>query len=188
MVSPEHIDEQKPEGEMKQGESISSPVEEKQMTTMSEERSKQAPSSLPRWVSVLLCLLGVALPFAGVFLMATPLEYRWIHSASDSNDFTLRGLGMLLTVFIGTAFVSAALFRPWRALLIVLVACAASLVLGFVLYWPIGTDYFWNSLSTGLVLALVPIFICAALGAGCGFIFREWLKKRRQRVFSEHVA
>jgi uncharacterized membrane protein len=188
MVSPEHIDEQKPEGEMKQGENKSSPVEEKQTTTMSEGRSKQAPPSLRRWIAVLLCLLGVALPFAGVFMITTLLESRGIYNNSDSNEFTLRGLGMLLTVFIGAAFISAAAFRSWWALLIVPVACVAALILGFVLYWPIGADHFWDALSTIMGLALVPIFICTALGAGCGFIFREWLKKRRQRVFSEHVA
>jgi peptidoglycan/LPS O-acetylase OafA/YrhL len=173
---------QKNEDEMQEGEQISSSVEEKHTTTSSEERSKQAPTSLRRWISVLLCILGVVLPFASVFIMTTPLESRETMNL-DSNVFTLMVLGMFLMVFIG-----AALLRSWWSLLIVPVACAAAGILGFVLFWPIGADHFWDALSTILSLASLPIIICTAFGAGCGVIFREWLKHRQQRYFPERIA
>ena len=109
---------QKHEDELQQGEQLSSPVEEKQTAAPSEGRSKQAPTSLRRWMSVLLFILGILLAFAGGLLTGTP----W-GNTEFNNTTTYMFIefgGMFLSLFVG-----AALLRSWWALLIVPVAFAA---------------------------------------------------------------
>ena len=56
-------------------EQLPSPVENKQIATPLQKRSKPTPASPRRWIGVLLSILGIVLPFAGGFLIGWPWQY-----------------------------------------------------------------------------------------------------------------
>ncbi len=162
--------------EKKQGEErLPSPVEDKQIATPLEKRSKNTPASPRRWIGILLSIVGIVLPFAAVFMTTTLVKDRAISNV-DESTLTLMILGMFLTMCIG-----AALLRSWWAILIVPVACAVAGILGLALYWPLSDEHFWDATSTLLLMASVPATFCAALGAGVGVTLSNWLKQRRQQ-------
>ena len=117
MISQKHQDD------ISQGEQLASPVEEKQTMTASEERSYQTPLLTRRWMSVLLFILGILLPFAGGILNGTP----W-GNTEFNNTLTFMYIGFGVTFL--SLVVGAALLRSWWALLIVPVAFAAGIILG----------------------------------------------------------
>jgi hypothetical protein len=159
-----------------QGEKqLPSPVEDKHIATPLEKRSTPTPASPRRWIGVLLSIIGIVLPFAGVFMITTLVKDRAISNV-DESTLALMILGMFLAVCVG-----AALLRSWWAILIVPVACAVAGILGLALYWPLSDEHFWDTTSTLLLMASVPTIFCAALGAGVGVTLSHWLKQRRQQ-------
>ena len=184
------------------------PVENKQMATPLEKRSKPTLASPRRWIGVLLSILCIVFPFAGGFLIGWPWQYR---DAVEMNEFFIIMIfgGEALAVFIGAR---ASLLRSWWALLIVPVAWSAGwimagqILLPLVYGWSCGnisditcpssglydpgwsalqawfeTGIMWRDLGIWLLLAILPIILCTVLGAGVGVFLREWLGKRRQQ-------
>ncbi len=190
MISQKHQDD------ISQGEQLASPVEEKQTMTASEERSYQTPLLTRRWMSVLLFILGILLPFAGGILNGTP----W-GNTEFNNTLTFMYIGFGVTFL--SLVVGAALLRSWWALLIVPVAFAAGIILGgYILKpllwgwygsdvgygagWPalqaeFGSSIVWQDLATILPYAFWPVIVCTALGAWLGVFWRKRLKVRQRQ-------
>jgi len=188
-------------------EQILSPVENKQMATPLEKRSKPTPASPKRWIGVLLSILGMVLAVAGGFLYGWPW---WNMGVSETNwsFYTLLFVGIALSVVVG-----AALLRSWWALLIVPIACVAGAILaGYILDpliygWtcvsveelhficpPLALNAyvpgwsavqakfgsFWIDMSTWLPIMIWPLLIGTALGAWLGVSLNKRWKKRGQ--------
>ncbi|GEM_PF-2966558 len=189
-------------------EQILSPVENKQMATPLEKRSKPTPAPPKRWIGVLLTILGIFLALAGGFLSAWP----WMNMGVSET------IGLInILLFVGIALsvvVGAALLRSWWALLIVPIAFVAGAILaGYILdpliygwncvsveelhficpplalnsYVPGWSavqakfESFWIDMSTWLPIMIWPLLIGTALGAWLGVSLNKGWKKRRQQ-------
>jgi len=126
MVSPEHVDEQKPEDEQDP-----SPAEEKQMPTVVENKRP--------WLKPLMRVAGTILPlvanFAGIWFVA-------VFMAPSAQDWSI--LAIFGVVLLGA--VSAALFRSWWAILVVPIAFVLG---GFLAFYVIPLVISPNPLAIG---------------------------------------
>lgn len=189
-------------------EQLLPPVESRQMATPLEKRSKPTLASPRRWIEVLLSILCIVLPFAGGFLIGWPWQYR---DAVEKNEFFIIMIfgGVALAVFIGARASLLRSWRTllivpvaWSAGWILAGNILSPLVYGWYCgnisdttcpssgsYNPgwsalqswFETGIIWRDLGTWLPLAILPIVLCTALGAGVGVILYEWLEKRRQQ-------
>jgi hypothetical protein len=131
-----------------QDEELSSPIEEKHTMTASEERSQQTPTLLQRWISVLLCILGVAMPLVAGSMVCWPLG--WPFGVELSLNLILLMMAVLATV---GAFLLGFAFRAWWAALLVPVAWIVGDFLGSVVrrfvdgWWPFTNEHFWDAQS-----------------------------------------
>jgi hypothetical protein len=204
MVMIPQLHDNKTQGE----EQIPSPVENKQMPTPLGKRSEPAPASPQRWIGVLLFILSIVLPFAGGFLIGWPWQYR---DAVEMNEFIIIMIfgGVALAVFVGAR--ASLLRSWWALLIVPVAwsagwILARHILLPLVYGWYCGyisditcpysglydpgwsalqawfeTGIIWRNLGIGLPIAILPIILCTALGAGVGIFLREWLGKRRQQ-------
>jgi hypothetical protein len=161
-----------------QGEKqVPSPVENKQMATPFEKRSEPTPASPRRWISVLLSILGGALPMIAGSMVWWPWGVPDIFDAGWV--FGTVALGTCLMVFVGAALLRS----PW-ALLVVPVAWIAGEFLGVILRllveggWPAlqAEVHLWDAQSVIIPLGLLLVIPCMLLGTGFGM----WLKERQK--------
>lgn len=134
MVSPEHIDEQKPEDQQPPD-----PPEEQQMLPMSEKKWPWIEPLLRGIAIVLSVIGGVAAVYLVVYSYQPWLELGYENAAADQLAY-LRLVAFLLVCIV--AFVSAVLFRSWWALLFVPSA------IGFVV---LGASYLSNQIVPDLL-------------------------------------
>jgi len=93
-------------------------------------------------------------------------------------------LGMCLAAVVG-----GMLLRSFWALLIVPAAWIGGEIPGEVLYLLVAGGWhalqneihFWDTQSVFIPLAVVPLIVCALLGAAGSISLSGWLKKRQQR-------
>jgi len=149
--------------------------------TANEERSQQTPTLLQRWILVLLCILGVAMPLVAGSMVCWPLG--WPFGVEISIETTLLMMAVLATV---GAFLLGFAFRAWWAALLVPIAWIVGDFLGSVVRrlvdgeWPFGNEHFWNVQSGFILVALVPLIILGIIGVAGGIRFRRWWEIRQQ--------
>jgi len=202
MISQLHED--KTQGE----EQLPSPVENKQMATPLEKRFEPTSSSPQRWIGILLFILSIVLPFAGGFLIGWPWQYR---DAVEMNEFFIIMIfgGEILAVFVAAR--ASLLRSWWALLIVPVAWSAGWIMAGHILlplvygwycrnisditcpysgsYDPgwsalqawFETGIIWRDLGIWLPLAILPIILCTALGAGVGVFLRKWLGKQWQQ-------
>ena len=163
MISPEHVDKQKPEDKQ-----ASSPAEEKEELTVVEE--------MPPWLKPLMRAVGAIVPLIGGF--------AWLWVNLWTYDFWLYGVlevALLLVVAI-LGGVGAAFFRSWWAMLFVPLALISGELLAFyvgVVYYKYpyvsgDTRFGVNFFVTG---ALFMSIVGAAIGSSLG---KSWKIGRQQ--------
>jgi len=120
MVSPEHIDEQKPEVQQ-----APSPAVEQQVPEVFEKKQT--------WLKWLMRVAGIVLPlvcnFVGIwvyFVFMTPSQQDALTQQAGGSFLLLLGV-----VLLGA--VSALLFRSWWAILVIPIAFSAGVLLAFYL-------------------------------------------------------
>lgn len=165
-----HMHDDKIQGE----EQLSSPLEEKQTGAPLEEQQRQTPTSLQRWILVLLCILGVAMPLVAGSMVCLP--WGWPFGPNLSLYATLLMMAVLAAV---GAFLLGFAFRAWWAALLVPVAWIVGDFLGAVVRrlvdgeWPFGNEHFWEAQS-GILLLFGSLMIILGFIGRCGrYPFQE---------------
>ena len=174
MVSPESIDKQKPDDQQ-----VLSSAEDKQTT--SEVRSRQTHALSRRWILVLLCILGIMIP-----VIAGSMVLWWPWGFDTESVLNMVILLAAVSVTIGGALLYL-VFRTWWACLVAPFAWLIGEFLGAVVHPIIEGGWlsmqaqgnFWGEQGTITLFALVPLMICAFLGAGIGIRISEWLERRK---------
>ena len=160
---------QKHEDEMQQRDQRSSPVEEKQTTTSSEGRSKQAPPSLPRWIAVLFAIFGIVLPLVAGSMMNWP----WgIEELDNGTSLYTNILAMGVSVTVGVVLLYYAFRARWTCLLAPFAWLVGEFVYGVInhyeLHWtqwgPGVGEHFWGFQSGVIPWMLIPLLICMGIG------------------------
>ena len=171
MVSPEHVDEQKPENEQ-----APSPAEEKQVLSVSE---KKRP-----WLEPLMRILAIVVSlmagFASVYLVAFSF-ITWLENPPSDRLGFLIGVAYLLAFLVGVG--SAVLFRSWWAALVV--AVALGLGAGLTSYLiptliPIHDEYYHYLVFGGAGIEMwsyIPIVVVigALIGSYLGVLWKKRL-------------
>jgi hypothetical protein len=196
------------EDKIQDAEQLTLPVENKQIATPLEKQSQLIPASPQRWIGVLLFIFSIVLPFTGGFLLGWPWHYR---DAVEMNEFFILMIfgGMALAVFVAAR--ASLLRSWWVLLIVPVAWSAGWILAGHILlplvhgwscghisasncpasgsYAPgwsalqawVGTGIIWRDLGRWLPLAILPIILCTALGAGIGVFLCGWLGKQRQQ-------
>ena len=160
---------QKHEDEMQQGDQRSSSVEEKQTTTSSEGRSKQAPPSLPRWIAVFFAIFGIVLPLVA----GSMVNWPWgIEELDNGTVFNMVVLAMGVSVAVGVVLLYYAFRARWTCLLAPFAWLVGEFVYGVInhyeLHWtqwgPGVGEHFWDFQSGIIPLMLIPLLICMGIG------------------------
>ena len=183
MVSPEHVDEQKPEDQQ-----AITPVEEKQTGALLEEQQKQTPPRSQRWRKRILC---VALPLVGGFLAYGP----WLY-IPDLFNYRLGVIFLGALVVWLTVFVGALLLRSWWSLLILPVAAYVGALLESLIVFPLiqgGVPMMQESIGSWIgsfpnliVVVVMSVFVTLIVAALIGTLlgnrfWRRWeMRKIRQ--------
>lgn len=168
MVSPEHVDEQKPE--------------DKQMPSSAEK--KQAPIVVEKkrlWNTPLMRVLGVLVSLIGGIASLCLAIVGFSYPTPQYP--TLSGLvfvAFLLAFIVGVG--GAMLFRSWWAILVVpIVLTLGALLAAYlipILFSP--NPYDADDVGLGVVYSMIIIPICAIIGALIGSYFGTLWKKRQQ--------
>ncbi len=149
------------------------------------QQKAQAPSPVKqhRWVVVLLSIIGVALPLVA----GSMLYWPWLSDFMDlqgvlTTEFLAAGVSMTVG-----AFLLCFAFRSWRVAVFAAVAWVvgeflSSLVRTLVegsssllLSW----EFFWNGEIGLIVIAMVPLLLCVALGAAGALALGKWRASRQ---------
>jgi MFS family permease len=170
MVSPEHIDEQKPEDKQ-----ALSPVEEQHVLPASEIKSPWMEPLL-RVVAIVVSLIG---GFASVYLMALSFT-TWLENPPSDRLGFLVGAAYLLAFLVGVG--GAVLFRSWWAVLIIPLALGLGAGLTYFLIpnlIPIKDEYYHYLVYGGAGIetwSWIPfvVIIGALIGSYLG---RLWKKR-----------
>jgi len=163
-------------------EQLSSPLEETQTGAPLEEQQRQTPTSLQRWISVLLCILGVAMPLVAGSMVC--LSWGWPFGPDLSLYATLLMMAVLAAV---GAFLLGFVFRARWAAWLVPVAWIVGDFLGAVVRrlvdgeWPFGNEHFLAAQSGDVVLFGSLMIILGFIGVAVGSRFRRWWEMRQQR-------
>jgi predicted anti-sigma-YlaC factor YlaD len=159
---------QKHEDNMQQGGLRAPPVEEKQATTVSEGRSRHTPASPPRWIVVLLSIIGIALPLVAGSMASWP----WGLGGIPLNEWILAiVVPVVVPVTIGACLLCFA-FRTWWVAVFAGVAWIVGEFLAAVVRplavggWPelqATQGYFWWLQGIYIGPMLVPLLLSMAL-------------------------
>jgi len=163
MVSPEHIDNQKPENEQ-----TPSPAVEQQVQAVGEEKRTWL-KPLMRVAAIVLALVGSFAGFWAFFSLQLP--------QSNNGD----GWALLGTVLLGA--VSTVLFRSWWALLVIPIAFSAGAFLAMYLIPLVisPNPLAMNDAPFGVILWEIFGPIIAAFGALLGISIVKTLEQVRQQ-------
>jgi len=161
MISPEHVDEQKPENEH-----VSSPTEEKQVLRV-DEKQRTWLNPLMRVISVVLALGG---SFAAVLVISTGLIS--IELLYNYNEWLI-----MLVILVYAAF-CAVLFRSMWAALIIPIALNLGVLLAELLWVVVLTHSPVEQLMGIAVLVALYVTLPALLGAIIGGFFGVAWKER----------
>jgi len=149
MISPEHVDEQKPENEQ-----VLSSTEEKRVLRV-DEKQRTWLNPLMRVVSIVLALGG---SFAFVYL-----------SSIDPFDYNL---WLIMLVILVYAAFCAVLYRSmWATLIIPIALTLGALLAVFLATVPEGTWDFFAVL--GVLFVTLPALVGAIIGGFFGVAWKE---------------
>ncbi len=176
MVSPEHIDEHKPEDKP-----VLSPVEEKPVLPVSEKK-RPWMEPLLRVVAIVVSLMsGIAAVYLVVLSFRPWLELGFENSAADQLAY-LRTLAILLVFLVGVG--GAVLIRSWWAILVVPLALSLGAVPTYYLMrYQIAPELLtYDDVGFGVIvfsLFYIPgiAVFAACIGSAIGM---AWKKRRRQ--------
>jgi hypothetical protein len=166
MVSPEHINEQKPEDKQ-----VLSPVEEKPVLPVSEKK-RPWMEPLLRAVAIVVSLMsGIASVYLVVLRFSPWLELGFENPSADRLAY-LENVAMLLVFLVGVG--AAVLFRSWWAMLFVPLAIGLGAVPTYYLVrYQIAPDLLsYDDVGFGvIVFSLFYIPGIAVIGAFIGSYF-----------------
>jgi hypothetical protein len=168
MVSPEHVDEQKPEDQQPLD-----PAEEKQVLSVGEKKRTWLEPLL-RVIAIVVSVIG---GFAAMYLMV--LSYRpWLELGIENSSYDqlwyLRYLALLLVGLV--ALGGAVLFRSWWAILFVPLAIGLGVVLALYLSNQIVPELVsYDDVSFDIAINLILTALSALIGACIGTsIIKVW--------------
>ncbi len=166
MVSPEHVNKQKPENEQ-----APDPPEEQQVVPVG-EKHRLWLEPLLRGIAIVVSLLGgIAAVSLVVFSFKPWLELGFENAAADQLAY-LRTLAILLVFLVGVG--SAVLFRSWWAILVVPLALSLGAILTYYLSQQIAYELLhYDDVIFGVAffsifyvpsIAVISVFIGTYLG------------------------
>ncbi len=155
MVSPEHVDEQKPENEH-----VSSPTKEKQELIV-DEKKRTWLNPLMRVISVVLALGG---SFAAVLVISTSLIS--IEVFYNVNDFLI-----MLVILVYAAFCAVLYRSMWATLIIPIALTLPPLLAVFLTTVQEGTGDFFAVF--GVLFVTAPALVGAIIGGFFGVAWKE---------------
>jgi hypothetical protein len=177
---------QKHEDEMQQRDQHSSPAEEKQTTTSSEGRSKQAPPSLPRWIVALFSIFGIVLPLVA----GSMVNWPWgVEELDNGTVFNMVVPAMGVSVTVGVVILYFAFRARWTCWLAPLAWLVGEFVYGvidhYALHWtqwgPGAGPYFWGFQVQLIALMLIPFLICMGIGVVLTMAIDALVRRRASR-------
>jgi hypothetical protein len=155
MISPEHVDEQKPENEH-----VSSPTEEKQVLRV-DEKQRTWLNPLMRVISVVLALGG---SFAAVLVISTGLIS--IELLYNYNEWLI-----MLVILVYAAFCAVLYRSMWATLIIPIALTLPPLLAMFLTAVQEGTWDFFAVL--GVLFVTLPALVGAIIGGFFGVAWKE---------------
>jgi hypothetical protein len=154
---------------------------EEQLPSPLEEKQKQTPISLQRWIAVLLCILGIAMPLVAGSIAG-------LLSGVTLGEIYLYATLLVIPILAAVgAFLLGFVFRAWWAAWLVPVAWIVGDFLGIVVHrllygeLPFGIEHFWEAHSGFLLLFGSLMIILGFIGVAFGIRFRRWWDMRQRR-------